>query len=695
MKKPLRSLVQADRQAPDLALLPKPARDDFDFWFRHLNPLLYLTQGGICAAIERVAKDTDTPMPTVRRKFYALQRQGFRALIDKRLAGPRWWQTREQCGLSDADKELLRAYAENNQRVSRSAAKQLRTDWRTGKVKTETPVDPRTGYPRGWSLGNLCRRENLPTRFELKAARLGRSAAASERQLVYTTRRGLWVGSHIQIDDMWHDLFVNSFAEKQAGRPLELFTHDLFSARKIRWGIRVRTRKADGTWHGLEERMTRFILAATLFLDGYSPRGTMLVVEHGTAAIREAIERALHEHTGGLITVSRSGMQGAAAHAGQYPGITRGNPRHKASLESSNNLTHNVFAHLPGATGKDRQHQPEQLSALLTHNASLLAARARLSPEAAALIELPLLEVGQFHRVAGELYGQIESDSDHELEGWLECGHVAQQFFGPHGWQDIPADADPEKVAVLLSSGFVQTRPRKLSRREVWERGAGELRRIGGPLVCAILGDDLAVERRCDKGQFEFSDADLGPGEHRYTSAGQDADGFPVRFRDGETYQFLANPFAPQWAFIRDARGAYLGQVRRIEKTQRTAEEMDALHRRMGAAAHEEKEALRALGIRHAGDGERRARAARNNAAAMRSATPQPAAPLTVAEMRRRASEPDFSLPAPLKAATRTTPAPSADEPPLSGQGEPLSAVALDEPENDERDRADDAVPLW
>jgi hypothetical protein len=180
--------------------------------------------------------------------------------------------------------------------------------------------------------------------------------------------------------------------------------------------------------------MTRFIVAATLHLDGYSPRGTVLVAEHGTAAIREEVERALREHSEGLITIERSGMQGAAAHAGQYPGVQRGNPRMKASLESSNNLTHNTFGALAGQTGRSVADRPEHLPALLVDNERWLKLYDRLSPAHQALVQFPLLEVNQFMAVAHDLYGQIESDPDHDLEGWIEAGNVAQELLLGGTW---------------------------------------------------------------------------------------------------------------------------------------------------------------------------------------------------------------------------------------------------------------------
>ena len=585
-------------------------------WRARIEPILTLRKG-ICAAIASVAATTGIPRKTVMRKYYDAKKRGLVALVDRRLAGPGWWQNKngQSTAISDDDKELVKLYCGKNQRSSRSAIKQLRRDFINGRVKTKTPIDPRSGFPRGWSVGNLDR--YTPTKFELKSVRIGRSAAANERPLVYTTRKGLYVGSHYMLDDMWHNFEVNSFAEKQAGRPLELFSHDLFSARKVRWGIRVRTRRDDGSHNQLSERMTRMILAATLYLDGYSERGTVIVAEHGTAAVREGIERALHEISGGLISVSHSGMTGAAAHAGQYPGISRGNFRFKASLESGNNLTQNVFAALPGQVGKDRDHQPEEHAALMRNNENLMACRKYLSPERAALLEFTLLELNQFMLVAHELYSAIDNDPDHELEGWIECGHVAQELLLGGQWIDqalLLRDAAQSQLALeLINAGTLQTRPRRMTRGEVWQAGARELVRIPGYGVCAILGDDLAAPRKVSGNRFEFVDQEVGPGVHRYEAVAKTPHGEELRLADRETYETFVNPFAPETLFVRRGNGAYIGECRRIAKPCRG--DVEAVHRACGAAAKAEAELLAPIRVRHLQDArEKTARHARNAA---------------------------------------------------------------------------------
>lgn len=632
------ALVVSQTEALELRTLPKAARDDLNFWRKHLEPLLLLKRG-VVHELARIARDTDTGKTTVTRKYYALKDRGIVGLIDRRLAGPRWWkQSAETMVLPLSDKALVKLYCEQNDRSTRAAVKQLRADWRKGLVQTTQPRDERTGYPRGWSIDNLSR--YAPDSYELLAARKGTAPAASARRLVYTTRAELWVGSHYMFDDMWHDFFVNSFAEKQAGRPLELFSHDLFSARKCRWGIRVRTRKDDGSMHGLTAAMTRQIIAATYYLDGYSPRGTVNVVEHGAAGIGEDVARALHEHSGGLITISESGMQGAAAHAGQYEGVRRGNPRHKASLESSNNLTHNVFAHLPGQTGFSRDDRPEQLGALLTENDRWLKLYDRLSPAHKALVQFPILELTQFMAVAHELYAQIECDPDHDLEGWIAAQNVTQEVLLGGQWMDqrvlMNGTPDEQELALMMiGQGKLQTRPRRMTRREVWERGAGELLKLSGAGVVAILGEDLARKNpeRVQHGMIEFEDAEVGPGVFRFEAIVFDPWGRRERLSEGERYRVFINPFAPERLFVCDARGAYLGEARRIADPSRANQE--AVYRTMGAVAHEATERLQGVRERHEGEAQVKAERERINTA-LETGAPITAAERTTARQTQR-----------------------------------------------------------
>src|ERR1700686_913306 len=177
-------------------------------------------------------------LKTAQKKFYRFRKHGMAGLVDRRAAGPLFWEVDKPIGLSHQDRELLKTYCEKFQRNNEAAIRQLREHWKIGLVSTDTELKTETGYPLGWSERNLAR--FAPSETELTAARQGRSAAAAHRPLVYTTRRNLYVGQFFLFDDIWHDHFVNLLDTRQTGRPLEFHALDLASAYKISWGMRVR-----------------------------------------------------------------------------------------------------------------------------------------------------------------------------------------------------------------------------------------------------------------------------------------------------------------------------------------------------------------------------------------------------------------------------------------------------------------------
>lgn len=133
----------------DLAELPARVRQEFSFWRSQLEPLLSLDRG-VQRAIEAVAERTHQSEGTVRKKFYAVKKSGWSALIDRRYVGPEVWNRKGSVSsnLSAADKELVKTYCERYQRSSAAAIKALRRDWVKGLVTTSTAVDARTGSPR-------------------------------------------------------------------------------------------------------------------------------------------------------------------------------------------------------------------------------------------------------------------------------------------------------------------------------------------------------------------------------------------------------------------------------------------------------------------------------------------------------------------------------------------------------------------
>jgi len=166
-----------------------------------------------------------------------LDTHDWRCVLNKAKAGSNY------CGGSTDEKlprefiEHWKALCERNQRKCKPAYRRLLRDWQAWAAGDpsllipgyDSPPEraPSSSHPVGWSYGNLMR--HAPTKFELRAARIGRMAAADLRPKVFTTRNGLAVGQYYLFDDMWHDFKVNVVGQRKAQRLLQLHALDLFS----------------------------------------------------------------------------------------------------------------------------------------------------------------------------------------------------------------------------------------------------------------------------------------------------------------------------------------------------------------------------------------------------------------------------------------------------------------------------------
>jgi len=104
-----------------------------------------------------------------------------------------------------------------------------------------------------------------------------------------------------------------------------------------------------------------------------------------------------------------------------------------------------------------------------------------------------------------------------------------------------------------------------------------------------------------DDGLIAFRDRDCGPDEHRYLARVTTPDGFQQALRPGRKYLMQVNPFCPSEAFVTDPEsGRCIGLARRWETACKA--DMDAVHRLMGAQAHEEKLLNDPIRERHAAE---------------------------------------------------------------------------------------------
>lgn len=581
--------------------LPDDVRCEVERWLRELSAVGKPIQ----RSLANVAARLGVSLATARAKYDAWRKsQDWRVLMDRRRVPEN----------RDLDPDLIeywKGLCEQNARKCMPAHRELQRRYFAGEAIPGIPAGPRLHLPRGLSYANLIR--HRPTNFELTAARIGRTAASGMGPMVFTTRVGMEVGQRYVFDDMWHDFKVVVMGQRRACRLLQLHAHDIFSGCQFARGIKPRIEDPEsGQSVGLTLDEMLFLVVHVLADTGYHPGGTVLMVEHGTAAVSDELETLLYDLTGGLVRVDRSGIQGASAFAGQYAGRGKGNFRFKATLESLGYLIHNETANLlefAGQTGSNsRINLPEELHGRERNLDLLQRVLLRLPESRRKLLQLPFLEAQQAMMLVDEVMERINQRTDHGLEGWLEAGLTTVDFDVPGvglitGEKVLALDAARRAAVEAVASPM----PRRLSPREVFDAGRRPLFRLRPEQVARILGTRTKRTVVVRNHLLEFEDSRISPSPLRYLAH---------FWRDGEKLDVVVNPMGPNTAYVFDARGAWLGEV----KAWQTVSHLDeaGLHRQMGEAAAIESRLLAPVARRGADLTKARMARAEHNAEVLR-----------------------------------------------------------------------------
>lgn len=542
---------------------------------------------------QRIARMMGTTTRTVRRMFQAWLSGGREAaaLIDRRLS-----PDRSNSPLTSEFIEFWKSLCEENSRSSAAAYRVLRGLWRSGKPIPGVPPEVRTSMsmPRGFSKTNLGRL--LPTRLELRSARVGRQAAAAYRPLVYTTRVGMQVGQEVMFDDMWHDFNSVVLGQRRPSRLLQLHAHDVFSACQFARGIKPRIDNPEtGRSVQLDQGDMLYLTAHVLSAFGYHPDGTRFLLEKGTAALPESIIALLVEISGGKVSVKAADIQSQAAFAGQYLGRGKGNFKFKAHLESSHNLIHNEtggMIEFPGQTGSNsRINAPEQLHGQTAALDVLHRAMAVLPPEVVAELRLPFVEATKAIWAIEAVMERINSRTDHDLEGWVEAGLTTMEYELPGG-QTVPAlmvaKLDAARRAAI--EAVAQPAPRKLSPREVFDHGRQRLIRFRPEQTAALLVGLCGREVRVGHNHLvTLEDKELSPSPIRYLAH---------TLAPGDSYRAVVNPFDLGSCHLFDARDRWVGTLKLWQAVARI--DQDAVKSRIAEASEIHNLLLRPLAERGA-----------------------------------------------------------------------------------------------
>lgn len=181
-----------------------------------------------------------------------------------------------------------------------------------------------------------------------------------------------------------------------------------------------------------------------------------------------------------------------------------------------------------------------------------------LPDEYKARLDFPLIEYSQGIQLLHEIYHQIATERDHELEGWRQCGHIVQtiEFAGSVMLLDEVPSSEREQLMHLMSAKLIKSKPALKNRWEVWNAGRHALRPISGGTVCKLLGETFMMERSVRGHAFVLESEWMPPGQHHFWGHIITPDGHREELKDGETYQVFVNPFNPDQLFVRDARAA-------------------------------------------------------------------------------------------------------------------------------------------
>lgn len=504
---------------------------------------------------------------TLERMLYAWRKAGrtWQALVDKRTLKS------ARCGVRTANRAFrahLALLASRHPRSLVSAIKELYGEWQAGQAipgYEGLNYQPGMPLPQGWSMDNLMR--CMPDKRALAIAHKGVRAASAMLPQVFATRAGAWPCAEVQFDDVWLDMLAIGYDERgrlQLGRPLQLGCLDMYTGKRLCWGTKIRTKAEDGHSVQLNEDEMVCLLADFLFNVGYSRRGTVIVAEHGTAAISADVEHMLAALSDGLVRVDRSGMTGVRQ-PGAYGGRGVGNPRRKTELESWHNLLHNRMDDALTQTGKNRT-EPEKLWGVRKEQLALLKAGGKMKAEDALLLSPLAPTLGELADTLARIVGGINARTDHHLEGWQDCGFMEFEFSlnGRDGWtrlEDLPPEMAPLAQAMARQNPAL-LRQRALSPQEAWERSVrkpgNELVRFTAAECVALMGAHRKFKLAARGGAFKLDSRSRHHEQLMFETVVEDADGNRRELPPGGTFFGVFNPFGTQ-LFVMDERDRVLG----------------------------------------------------------------------------------------------------------------------------------------
>ena len=480
--------------------------------------------------------------------------------------------------------------------------------------------------PPGWSLRNLM--QIKPDKFALAAARVGMGAAKiGFLPTVRLTRVGLLPCQVVEVDDMWYEHMVVFGGNAKPQRVVEFAAMDRLTGHVVCHLAKPVVEAEDGTRKTLKSAWVRYLYHYLLCVVGVPAGGCVIKGEHGTAAQDATFSAALaainavREGAGKKPVVFRAGSIVTEPTAKGLPDVQHhGNPRHKGMIEQMHaTLKNYADALIFGNVGGGRGVQPEETVGMVREDSALVAmaagqvGAAGFSPQN---LRYNFPTWGAFARAADEAHRQMDNRTDHQLEGWEECGFMVGELrmAGMPHWTAIPRMAAlpserAAQVRALLASGVAEYRERRMSPAEAWASATRDhaLETVSLGFAPMILGKELAHPGTVgDKLTVAVRDAETG---ERYTVSAV-IDGTPLA--RGAQVLVWVNPMDCGKAYVADEQWRFLGVASTLQSVRADASaDVPELQRQLGM-----RSAALAEGRRRLAPVVRRRLSARNAAAA-------------------------------------------------------------------------------
>lgn len=582
--------------------------------------------GSIGAMLVALAEQKGKTFKAMEHKYHRWLKGGAMALADKRRIAA---AARENIFYSE-----FKTYAERDTNTLKGGYDAMLRDIRRGQAfsfgtwrdlwKRDRPYDavpdacPSNYIPYGFTYARmdaLWKRD--PTAALARAWHIrGQQYAAANIMSVLRSRVGLAVGAVFQADDVWHNTDVFMAGLKGCFNPLEFAIYDVASAFKVVSAMKPRMLVRDEATgkerrDNLKEQQFRFALAYLVCCKGFHRDGALFVLEHGTTAIREPVQRRIESIPGygKLFKFSTSGIKNLPAVKGMFMGKAAGNPRHKSTVEGHHNIMHNATASLPGSHGRDAAHMRENNTAMVSYTEAMLERARKIDPTLEQLLILPKLDWRTYQRGFYQLEDAVMDRRDHKLEGWNDRERMYYRLGEAMDWRPCAelADLDPEKAAAIAA--YLHAHPEdmqmmRMSRREAWQAGQAELIRL--PLIEMPYFLDVRDVREAtvrEDGTIAFEDSIYFPGERKiYIAQVTKRDGTIERIAPGTKVKFFWNPLGELASkiWLADDAGDVVGMMSAM-KTARWCDP-ESIKVAMGQQAHQIAELMADTRARHAGE---------------------------------------------------------------------------------------------